>query len=145
MANFEIRGAMGGQQPSVRSFVVASGTDSSIKEGDAVVLSAGAAALIPNGGAVAADKAKYGLALRDSNETAGADGSVEVAFAPEGLVVRGKVTNAGNLSEASVLTSCTIDLVGDVQTIDEDDATGDITILNTFEDGDVDVILPFKL
>ena len=145
MANFEIRGAMGGQQPSVRSFVVASGTDSSIKQGDIVVLSAGAAVLVPNGGASAADKSKFGLALRDSNETAGADGSVEVAFATEGLVVRGKATTAGNLSESSVLTACTVDLVGAVQTIDEDDATGDITILNVFADGDVEAVLPFKL
>lgn len=143
MANFEIRGTLGNKQPVVELFTVASGTDSSIKEGDIVRLALGAAVLVANGGAVAADKAKFGLALRDSDETAGADGSVEVAFATEGLVVRGKTT--GNPLPAVRLASCTIDVVGTVQTIDEDDATGDITIMKIHADGDVDAVLPFKL
>jgi len=143
MANFEIRGTLGNKQPVVESFTVAAGTDSSIKQGDIVELALGAAAVVANGGAVAADKAKFGLALRDSDETAAAAGSVEVAFAPEGLVVRGKTS--GVALPATRFASCTIDVVGSVQTIDEDDATGDITIMKIHSDGDVDAVLPFKL
>jgi hypothetical protein len=143
MANFEIRGTLGNKQPVVESFTVPAGTESSIKQGDIVTMALGAATLVANGGAVAADKAKFGLALRDSSETTATAGSVEVAFAPEGLVVRGKTT--GNPFPATRFASCTIDVVGSVQTIDEDDATGDITIMKIHADGDVDAVLPFKL
>ncbi len=146
MANFQLQGTMGNQQPDVRTIAVTAGAVSSIKEGQIVSIAAGVATKVANGGAVAAAQAKLGLALRDSSETAAADGTVEVAVSREGLKIRGKVNNAGNLTSANLFTSCTLDVDGNGdQTIDEDEATGDIMINHIYSDNDVEAVLPFKL
>lgn len=142
MANFEIRGTLGNKQPVVDTIKVNAGTDSSIKAGDLVVLNFGRAFWMGNGSGAEQSKGKYAIALRDSTETAAADGTVEIAFATDGLVVRGKTT--GVADDSMLYKSFTIDAVNRVQTIDEDDA-GDITIIKIHEDGDVDAVLPFKL
>jgi hypothetical protein len=146
MANFTYAGTVDGSEPMEREFDVAAGTDGSILDGSAAVVSNGYAVLVPNAGA-AAGNGFYGMALGTSTETATAAGTVRLKFSPAGLVVKGVATTPSNLSAATLFDKCTMDLSGTTQTIDENDA-GALTIWRYPEStyattGIIEVVLPW--
>lgn len=114
--NFTYAGTLGtaGVGPETKTFVVNSGTTSSIAIGDVVVVTAGYAAKVANGGMAAAGK--YGLAVSGSNETSSAVGSVDIQFTPVGLVVKGIYSTTG--SQAQLFTGFKIAVSTGVQTVD---------------------------
>ena len=144
--SFKLAGTLSGVQPTQIKCSVNAGTESSIAPGDLVFIGTGAVAFfLSNGGAVNAD-GKYGLAVSTSTETAGAAGTVEVVVATD-LLVRGVVSTPANLNSSLLYTKCSVDVIGGVQSIDEDDA-GAMTIVSIVEggaEGEITALVPFTL
>lgn len=144
--SFKLRGTLSGVQPTQMKCVVAAGVDGSIKVGQLVEVAEGRiASLLTNGDATAADTT-LAFAATNSTDTVGVAGEVEIVMASD-LLVEGKVTTAGNLSDSIRLRKCTLDLIGGVQTIDEDDATGAIMIHEVLDaaEGTALFVVPFKI
>jgi hypothetical protein len=114
--NFTYAGTLGtsGVGPETKTFQVASGTTASIAIGDVVVVSAGYAAKVANGGMASAGK--YGLAVSASTETSSAAGTVDVQFTPVGLVVKGTLSTTP--SQSNLYSGFKIAVSAGVQTID---------------------------
>jgi hypothetical protein len=114
--NFNYSGTIGGSgvTPETKTFEVASGTTSSIAIGDIVVVAAGFAAKVANGGMAAAGK--YGLAVSVSTETSSAVGTVDVQFCPAGLIIKGLYSTTATQSQ--LFTGFKIAVSGAAQTID---------------------------
>lgn len=127
MSDFQYVGTLGGVAYETKNIPVVAGTTSSIAIGQLVTVANGYAALVANGGA--ASSGRYGLATTISTETSTADGVVEVQFCPTGLLVQGTATTPGNLAIGVIYDRVTIDVSGSVQTVDENDPNGVLTIL----------------
>jgi hypothetical protein len=114
--NFTYSGTLGtaGVGPETKTFEVASGTTASIAIGDVVVVTAGYAAKVANGGMTSAGK--YGLAVSASTETSSAVGIVDVQFTPVGLIVKGIYSTTATQSQ--LFTGFKIAVSGAVQTVD---------------------------
>jgi hypothetical protein len=114
--NFTYAGCLGGGGviPETKTFAVELGAVQSINIGDAVVVTAGLAAKVANGGMAAAGK--FGRAVSNSTDTVGADGVVDVQFCPGGLVCNG-VAN-GIPTEANLFTGFKLAVAAGVQTVD---------------------------
>lgn len=114
--NFTYAGTLGtaGVGPETKTFEVASGTTASISIGDVVVVTAGYAAKVANGGMASAGK--YGLAVSNSNETSSVAGQVDVQFTPVGLVVKGTYNATGTQSQ--LFTGFKLAVSAGVQTVD---------------------------
>ncbi len=114
--NFTYAGTVGtaGVGPETKTFAVDAGAVQSINIGDAVVVTAGLAAKVANGGM--ASSGKYGLAVSNSTDTVSADGTVDVQFTPVGLIVNGIAS--GVPSEANLFTPFKLAVSAGVQTVD---------------------------
>lgn len=134
MSDFQYVGTLGGASPETKNIDVVAGTTSSIAIGQLVTVANGYAAKVADGGATASGR--YGLALTASTETASADGSVMVQFCPTGLLVMGTATTPGNLAQGVLYDRVTIDVSAGVQTVDENDPTGVLTIFPYDNDTD---------
>ena len=117
--NFQYAGTLGtgGVGPATKTFAVDAGAVQSINLGDLVVVTAGLAAKVANAGMASAGK--YGLAVSNSTDTVGADGTVDVMFTPVGLIVTG--TASGIPTEANLFTPFKINVSSGVQTVDLSD------------------------
>ena len=127
MADFKYVGTLGGIAAETKTIPVVAGGTSTITAGQLVTVANGYAALVADGGA--ASNGRFGLAISTSTETVGADGSVMVMFCPTGLLVEGTATTPGNLNLAAIYDRVTLDVNAGVQTVDENDANGVLTIL----------------
>ena len=147
MADFTYRGVVGGGEPEQRRFDVASGAAGSIAAGDIVEIANGYAATSADGG-MAAGNVLSGLALNTSTDTAAADGTVDVLYSTNGLIVEGTATTAGNLLTAVLFDKVSLDVAAGVQTVDEN-AVGSMLIYELESDsattGLCRVVLPFSL
>lgn len=140
---FKVKGCLDGSEPMHRTFNVASGAAQSIDAGEVVVIANGYAAICPDGGGATAG-GLYGLATSNSTDTVGADGTVNVAYSPAGLIVEGAVTTGSNLAAAVLFDKVTIDNPAGTQTIDENDAAGVLLLWSYDADLDTaEVVLPF--
>lgn len=128
---------------SVKDSAVVAGTTSSIKAGDLCVYANGYWARSANGGAATAGK--YGIAQTTSTETASADGLVKVKFHPSGLLASALANTSGNLAQGVLGDRVTLDDTGTVQSIDENDASGVLTVVNyDAATGIVQVVVPWN-
>lgn len=149
MANFSFRGVVGNNAPETGVFDVVAGAVATIAVGDIVVLADGYAALVANGGGTTGQR--LGLAISTSTDTVAAAGSVQVMFAPSGLVLQGKATTPGNLTTARKFDKVTIDVSGSTITVDEDDTTNGAVTIYQYPESDfattgiINVILPFNI
>lgn len=145
--DFRTVGTMDGSQPVTRIFDVEAGSAGSIAVGDLVT--AGNAGYVAKGANGAANSVVWiGKAVSDSNETASANGTVEVEFSPAGLIVRGKPTTAGNLAQAIIGTKVTLDVSSGTQTVDENDTTNGILTVLDYDNSvsgeeTIDIVVPF--
>jgi len=124
MANFRLRGSLNGEDIVGVVKDVVSGTAASISIGDLVVPDdgdAGYVRLIADGEVIAAAYRVY-LAVSDSDETAGEDGTVKLLYAPN-MVLEGTAATPANLAQAVIDTIVTVDVSGDDITVDENDTT----------------------
>ena len=64
-----------------------------------------------------------GIAASDSDETATADGEVDVYRHPAGLLAFAKATTPANLAATVLNTIVTLDVTGTVHTVDENDTS----------------------
>lgn len=124
MADFIVRGAVGMAVAPVKTFT-ASGA---VEEGDLVVCANGTCAKVADGGAASAGF--YAVA----NESAADTETFTASFSPTGLIVEGTATTPGNLATTVVFDKVTIDVNAGVQTIDENDPNGVVTIYQLFSD-----------
>lgn len=145
-----IIGTLDGNQAVVREFDVKSGTTASIAEGDFVTVdnsNPGYVKTAANGASSALEW--IGVCVKASDETAGADGTCEVAFSPSGLIVRGTPTTPGNLAQSVKLTLVTLDVTTGTQTIDENDTSSGVLRVLTYDDTSgeetIDVVCPCHL
>lgn len=144
MPNFNLIGTVDGSQPIEKEFAVVAGTTSSCLVGDIVVCTNGYAVKSANGGCAGAGI--YALVTELSTETVGANGVVKTVFSPNGLILRGVPTTPANLAVALEYDRVTLDVAGTVQTVDEDDANGILTILDyNATAGTIDVVLTATL
>ena len=134
MSDFQYVGTLGGVAYETRTIDVVAGTTASISIGDLVTVANGYAAKVANGGCAA--DGRYGLAMSDSTETTTADGSVQVIFCPSGLLVMGAATTPGNLAQGVLYDRVTLDVTAGVQTVDENDPNGVLTIFPYDNDTD---------
>lgn len=146
--DFHIVGTVDGGEATSREFAVVAGAASSIAKGDLVVIDAGNAGYVAKGANGASNSVRWlGMAKSDSTDTVGADGVVDVAYHPSGLIVRGVPTTAGNLAQGIFNTLVTLDVTTGVQTVDENDtANGVLSVwdYNT-DDSTIDVVVPFHI
>ncbi len=120
MANFLYRGVVGGGSPETKTVdVVASGSGYTIKIGDLVEVLNGYAVKVADG--EGATGKMFALAISDSTETGSVNGTVDIQYAPQGLILEGTATTPKNLSAATLYDKVTIDVSGAVQTVDEND------------------------
>ncbi|REK57578.1 MAG: hypothetical protein DWQ49_08915 [Bacteroidetes bacterium] len=145
--DFNTVGVWGGGQTSVRTFDVKSGAAASIAVGDLVVVdgsNAGYVAKAANG--ASSSSTWVGRAVTTSTDTASADGTVEVEYAPTGLIVRGTPTTVGNLAQAIKGTKVTLDVASGTQTVDENDTSSGILTVVGYDDTtgseSIDVVVP---
>jgi hypothetical protein len=121
MANFTYQGTADGEAPGEMELNVAvSGTASTIKIGDIVVVANGYASQAGNGGCVTRDMI-YGLAVSDSTEAVAAEGTVKFIYSHSGLILRGTPTTPANLAVGILFDNVSLDLSGTTQTVDEND------------------------
>lgn len=144
-------GTVGGVSPETRTFAVASGTTSSIAQGDPCIVANGYAAAVADGGGVNTGSELFGLAISTSTETVGAAGTVQVTYCPSGLIVNATATTPGNLSAATLFDKVTIDVSGAVITVDENDTTNGAIMIYEYPESDyattgkIKALLPFKV
>lgn len=137
-----------GETPMSQEFLVKSGTTGSIKFDDLVILdgaNAGYVKKAPNG--ASSSDTWVGVCVRASEETASADGAVEVRFSKAGLVVELEVTTAGNLAQSVIGTKVTLDVSGGVQKLDENDTTNGVLTILSYDAtaGTAKVLVPCNL
>ena len=146
--DFTAIGTLNGTEAVTKKFDVKAGAAISIQKGDLVIVdgsNAGYAAKAANG---ASSTARWiGIAESDSDDTASADGTVQVLFSPSGLIVRGLPTTAANLAQAIKLTRVTLDVASGVQKVDEDDTSSGVLCVYDYNttDGTIDVVVPCHL
>jgi hypothetical protein len=148
--DFKSQGAADGSLPrstsgtSVQDSNVAAGAIGTITAGDICIYLNGSWAKLATGeGAVAG---RYGLAMSTSTDTVGAAGLVKIAYHPSGLIVRGVPTTPGNLAQTILGDIVSVDVAGDVQTIDEN-AAGVLLVTAydaTSGSESIDVVLPYN-
>lgn len=121
--DFRFRGTLSGEDAISEVKDVKAGTAASIDEGDLVIpdnSNAGYVRKVADGEVITQAYRVY-YAISASTETAGADGTVKVMYAP-GMILEGKATTPGNLAQAVIDTKVTVD-VSTAITIDENDTT----------------------
>jgi len=104
---------------------VKSGTSASINPGDLVRIDDGNPGYVKkcaDGDTNTLCLEKVWLAVSDSTESAGADGTVYAITCPH-MVLSGTATTPANLLQAVINTRVTLDVSTGVQTIDENDTT----------------------
>lgn len=124
-----------GGTPSAETYDVKAGTAASIKAGQLVIVdgsNAGYVKLAPNG--TSNTSTFVGLTATDSDETASADGTVQV-YDVTGIRLVGQATTTGNLAQSVKLTSVTLDVTSGVQTIDENDTTNGVLVILDYDAG----------
>lgn len=144
--DFTYKGVVGGGEPEMRTFDVASGAVASIAPGDIVVIADGYAAKAADGEGTSGQL--LGLAVSTSTDAVATAGTVEVQFSPTGLIVQGLATTPSNLVTAVVFDKVTLDVAAGVIKVDENDAgAGQVLIYEIDSDsattGICRVVLPF--
>lgn len=146
--DFETIGVVGGEQPEIDTFEVKSGTTASIAVGDLITIDDSNPGYVKKAANGASSSLRWvGRAVTASDETASADGTVEVEYHPSGLIVRGLPTTAGNLAQAIKNTLVTLDVSTGVQTVDENDTSSGVLVIKAYDTdaGTIDVIVPCHL
>lgn len=146
--DFTAIGTLNGTEAVTKEFDVKSGAAISIQKGDLVIVDGSNAGYVKKAADGAANTARWiGIAESDSDDTASADGTVQVLFSPSGLLVRGLPTTAANLTQAIKLTLVTLDVASGVQKVDENDTTNGVLAVYAYNttDGTIDVVVPCHL
>lgn len=122
--DFRFRGTLSGEDAISEVKDVKSGTAASIDEGDLVIPDNGNAGYVRKvaDGEVITQAYRVYYAISASTETAGADGTVKVMYAP-GMILEGKAKTPANLAQAVIDTKVTVDVDTGVITVDENDTT----------------------
>lgn len=124
MADFQYKGSLSQDRFITLTKDVKSGTAASIAIGDLVRDDDGNAGYVKLGanGDTSTLAPRVYLAVSASDETAGADGTVEVIYAKD-MILEGTATTPANLTQAVIDTKVTLDVSTGVQKIDENDTT----------------------
>ena len=103
---------------------VKAGAAATIAPGDLVIPDDGNAGYVRKvaDGEVSTAAIRVYYAVSTSTDTAGADGTVKLLYAPN-MVLQGTATTAANLVQAVIDTKVTVDVTAGVITIDENDTT----------------------
>ena len=129
----------------VTDSAVQAGAEASIKPGDLVRYENGYWAKVDDEGAATAGK--YGVAQSKSSETVSEDGLVTVEYHPAGLLAKAVPHTPGNLAQGILGDAVVIDVTDGVQTVDEDNAAGVLTIVDyndTSGQETVTVLVPYN-
>ncbi len=146
--DFRQIGTLDGREPVVMEFDVKAGAATSIEDGDLVIVDGSNAGYVKKAADGAASTAEWiGLAVKDSTDTASADGVVKVALSPVGLIVRGLATTPGNFAQAIKNTRVTLDVSTGVQKVDENDTVNGVLRVLDYNttDSTIDVVVPCHL
>lgn len=136
MAKIEVLNSLDGNQavPTyTMNLPVKAGAATSIKRGYLVIKDGSNAGYVKAAAdGASTDDVILGVAVSDSNDTATADGTVDIATAPT-LVVRIKAQTPGNLAATKLFDVYTLDVATGEYLLDEDDTTKGIFRLISYD------------